>query len=254
MGRLDPCILHNNAVLVFVDVCPDRSARPEQIETAITPRNWAILAVHIFGQAANMTAIRHRRQARSSSSKTAARPTAPSTQAPGGNFQTPLVRAWVEALATAEAGYMVTPHADVYWKAALCSQHMGRSPEPDFPHGTLGKWVDSLVYTYRLSPMVAVILAEQVKKIDSENGGRRESVALFREKMKDVSLVTFPTYAEGDDPVYHMLTMNFDEERAGIKKPTFFEAIRAEASRASSTSSPIPTWARLHWQTYDGRR
>jgi len=156
-------------------------------------------------------------------------------------------------LATAEAGYMVTPHADTYWKAALCSQHMGRSPEPDFPHETLGKWVDSLVCTYRLSPMVAVILAEQVKKIDSENRGRRESVALFREKMKDVTLVTFPTYAEGDDPVYHMLTMNFDEERTGIKKSTFFEAIRAEGvSCFQYIPSPIPTWPRLHWQTYDG--
>ena len=40
---------------------------------------------------------------------------------------------WRKLLATAEAGYLVTPHADVYWKAALMGQHYGRSADPGFP-------------------------------------------------------------------------------------------------------------------------
>ena len=92
-------------------------------------------------------------------------------------------------LASAEAGYMLAPDKDVYWKAALCGQHMGRSPEPDFPHDRLAKWIDSLVYTYRLSPITAVMLTEQVKKIDAENAGRRESVRLLREKIDVTSLI-----------------------------------------------------------------
>ncbi len=257
-GASISCILHNNAVPVFVDVCPDTGLLdPEKIEAAITPRTKAILAVHIFGQAADMTAIR------AIADKHGLLVIEDGSQAHGAIHAGVKVGTFGDAagfscmggklLATAEAGYMVTPHEDAYWKAALCSQHMGRSPEAAFPHDRFGQWVDSLVYTYRLSPMVAVILAEQVKKIDSENQGRRDSVALFREKMRDVHLVTFPDYPEGDDPVYHMLTMNFDEEHAGIKKATFLEALAAEGVHCFQyIPSPIPTWPRLHWQTYDG--
>jgi len=156
-------------------------------------------------------------------------------------------------LATAEAGYMVTPHADVYYKAALCTQHMGRSLEPDYPHEKYDRYVDSLVYTYRLSPVFAVMLAEQVRKLDRENLGRRQNVKLFRERMSGVRIVSFPAYAPDDDPVYHMLTMNFDADYAGIRKSTFFAAVGAEGAGCFQyIPSPIPTWPRLHWQTYDG--
>ena len=33
-------------------------------------------------------------------------------------------------LGALEGGYLITKHEDVYWKAALCCQHMGRSPDP----------------------------------------------------------------------------------------------------------------------------
>ena len=58
-GASIACILHNNAIPVFADVCPDTGLLdPLAAEQAITPRTRAILAVHIFGQAADMTALR----------------------------------------------------------------------------------------------------------------------------------------------------------------------------------------------------
>jgi dTDP-4-amino-4,6-dideoxygalactose transaminase len=257
-GASISCILHNNAIPIFVDVRPDTGLMdPAQIEAAITPRTKAVLPVHIFGQAANMTAIReiadrHRLVVIEDGS-----------QAHGSIHAGRKVGTFGDAagfscmggklLATAEAGYMVTPHEDVYWKAALCTQHMGRSSEPGFPRERFGAYVDSLVYTYRLSPLVATMLTEQVKKIDAENAGRRESVRLFRELMAGVRVVHFPDYPEGDDPVYHMLTMNFDAEFAGVRKETFFQAMQAEGvSCFQYIPSPIPTWPRLHWQTYEG--
>lgn len=257
-GASIACILHNNAIPVFVDVCPDTGLLdPEQVEAAITPRTRAILAVHIFGQAADMTRLcaiakRHGLVVIEDGS-----------QAHGAIHARRKVGTFGDAagfscmggklLATAEAGYMVTPHQDVYWHAALCGQHRGRSPEPGFPHDRLGKYVDSLVYTYRLSPLIAVMLAEQVRKLDAENGGRRENVAMFRNAMAGVSLVQFPDYPDGDDPAYHMLTMNFDAEFAQVSKAAFFAAMHAEGvSCHQYIPSPIPTWPRLHWQDYDG--
>ena len=257
-GASISCILHNNAIPVFVDVCPETGLMdPAQIEAAITPRTKAILPVHIFGQAANMTAIREIADRRGLVV------IEDGSQAHGAIHAGRKVGTFGDAagfscmggklLATAEAGYMVTPHEDVYWKAALCTQHMGRSPEPGFPHERFDGYVDSLVYTYRLSPLIAVMLAEQVKKIDEENAGRRESVRLFRAAVADVNVMRSPGYREGDDPAYHMLTMNFDAEFAGVSKQTFFQAMQAEGvSCFQYIPSPIPTWPRLHWQTYDG--
>jgi dTDP-4-amino-4,6-dideoxygalactose transaminase len=257
-GASISCVLHNNAVPVFVDVCPETGLMdPAQIEAAITSRTKAILPVHIFGQAADMTAIREIADQRGLVV------IEDGSQAHGSIHAGCKVGTFGDAagfscmggklLATAEAGYMLTSHADVYWKAALCTQHMGRSPEPDFPRERFGPYVDSLVHTYRLSPLVATMLAEQVKKIDGENAGRRESVRLFREAMAGARSVRFPTYPKGDDPVYHMLTMNFDAEFAGVSKQTFFQALQAEGVGCFQyIPSPIPTWPRLHWQTYDG--
>ncbi len=147
---------------------------------------------------------------------------------------------------------MVTPHEDVYWKAALCGQQMGRSGEDGFPDA-LRPYVDSLIHTYRLSPLTAVLLTEQLKKLDEENEGRRRNVALFRQAMKGVESVRFPNYPEGDEPSYHMLTMNFNPEAASIAKATYIRALNAEGVGIFSyIPSPINTWRRLQWQDYDG--
>jgi dTDP-4-amino-4,6-dideoxygalactose transaminase len=52
-------VLHNRMVPTFVDVDSQTyNINPELIEKAITPETRAIMAVHLFGQAADMTAIR----------------------------------------------------------------------------------------------------------------------------------------------------------------------------------------------------
>ena len=129
---------------------------------------------------------------------------------------------------------------------------MGRSPEEGFPD-SLRPYVDSLVYTYRLSPINAVLLSEQLRKIDAENDARRKNVAIFRAAMDGVTCVSFPNYPEGDEPTYHMLTMNFSPEVAGVQRSTYVKAIQAEGvSIFSYVPSPIPTWRRLQWKDYDG--
>jgi dTDP-4-amino-4,6-dideoxygalactose transaminase len=54
-------------------------------------------------------------------------------------------------LATSEAGFLVTPHEEVFWKAAMMCQHYGRSAEAGFPE-QFKPYVDSLVYTFRSVP------------------------------------------------------------------------------------------------------
>ncbi|MBT3377688.1 MAG: hypothetical protein HN742_42105 [Lentisphaerae bacterium] len=257
-GASIACILHNNAIPVFVDVCPETGLLdPAKVEAAITPRTKGILAVHIFGQAANLTALRD------IADRHGLALIEDGSQAHGAIHANRKVGSFGDAagfscmggklLASAEGGYMVSPREDVYWNAALCGQHMGRSSEEGFPRERLGKYIDSLIHTYRLSPLVAVMLTEQVKKIDAENEGRRTNVATFRRKMAGVTMVDFPTYLEGDNPAYHMLTTNFNADAAGVKKGTVLQALKAEGVTCGQyVPSPITMWPRLHWQTYDG--
>jgi dTDP-4-amino-4,6-dideoxygalactose transaminase len=256
-GASISCILHNNAVPVFADVDPETGLLdPASIESCITPKTKAILVVHIYGQPANMTAIR------AITDRHGLVIVEDGSQAHGAVHRGRKVGQFGDAagfscmggklLATSEAGYMVTPHEQVYWKAAMAGQHMGRSPESDFPDA-LRPYVDSLVYTYRLNPINAVLLAEQVKKIDDENEARRLNVAAFRAAMEGVRSVSFPSYPEGDMPTYHMVTMNFQPQIAGVRRDTYVRALWAEGiSIGPYVPAPIPQWRRLDWQEYDG--
>ncbi len=258
-GASVSCILHNNAVPVFADVDPETGLiDPESIPALVTERTKAILAVHIFGQPANMTRIGEiARQYNLVVIEDG-------SQAHGALHRDKRVGAFGDAsgfscmggklLATTEAGYMLTHHEEVYWKAAMGGQHMGRSPEAGFPD-SLRPYADSLVYTYRLNPVTAVLLTEQLGKVDGEIEGRRANVERFRTLLNDAGSISFPDYAEGDTPSYHMITMNFNPEHAGVSRETYKKALRAEGVQITSyVPSPIPRWRRLQWKEYDGPR
>ena len=258
-GASVACILHNNAVPVFADVDPVTGLLdPASADACITPRTRAILVVHIYGQPANMTAICDLARWRD------LRVIEDGSQSHGALHRGQKVGRFGDAagfscmggklLASSEAGYMVTPHEGVYWRAAMGGQHMGRSPEPGFPEN-LRAYADSLVYTYRLSPINAVLLVEQLSKVDAEIEARRENAACFRSAMKGMDSVVFPEYADGDEPSYHMLTMNFVPETARVNRDSYIKALRAEGVNISAyVPSPIPDWPRLQWQTYEGPR
>ena len=256
-GASISCILHNNAIPVFADVDSETGLLdPASVESRISRKTRAILPVHIYGQPANMTAIREIAHKRSLVV------IEDGSQSHGAMHKGRKVGQFGDAagfscmggklLASSEAGYMVTPHQEVYWKGAMGGQHMGRSPEAGFPD-SLRPYVDSLAYTYRLSPINAVLLSEQLKKLDAENEARRKNVAAFRAAMEGVGSVSFPNYPAGDEPSYHMLTMNFNPEAAGVQRSAYIKALQAEGIGIFSyVPSPIPTWRRLQWNGYDG--
>lgn len=256
-GASISCILHQGAIPVFCDV--DRHTGlldPGKIETLITPRTRGILAVHIYGQPANMPRIMK------IAKKHGLVVIEDGSQAHGATWKGKVVGNFGDAagfscmggklLATAEAGYMVTPHADVYWRACLTGQHMGRRGDPGFPD-KFRPYVDSLVYTYRLSPVIAVLLREQLRKLNREVEYRQQNVDLLRQHLADSKYIRFPNYGKSSRPSYHMLTMNFEAKKAGISRDTFARAVGAEGlGLGHYVPSPITTWERLQWRGYKG--
>lgn len=258
-GATTSCILHQNAVPIFVDIERETGLiDPELVEAAITPRTKAILAVHIFGQPANLSRLR------AIADKHGIALVEDGSQAHGARIGGVRVGEVGDAagfscmggkvLPTTEAGYLVTPHEDVFWKAAMIGQHMGRAPEPEFP-AELKPWTDSLVYTYRVTPLNAVLLTEQFGRIEGWIAERRRHADLLREKLAATQFLKMPEYAADVQPVYHLLTMNFDAEAAGVSRDLFLQALQEEGLPAFAyVPSPIPDWPRLHWQNYQGPR
>ncbi|MBI4582536.1 MAG: DegT/DnrJ/EryC1/StrS family aminotransferase [Planctomycetes bacterium] len=257
-GASTSCILHCGAVPIFTDCLADTGLMdPGAIESRITRRTRAILTVHIHGQPADMPAIM----------KVARRHGLPviedGSQAHGARVGGRMAGCWGDAsgfscmgfklLGTTEAGYLVTRHEEVYWRAALFSQHMGRSPDPGFPKELL-PYVDSLVYSYRLSPITAVLLIEQLKKVDREIEGRRRNVALLREGMQGVGIAEFPYYPAGTIPSYYTLSLNFNPiHAAGVSRDTVEKALNAEGLPIGHyVPAPIPHWERLRTRGYKG--
>ena len=257
-GASIACILHNNAIPIFADVDPDTGLiDPATIEERITPRTKAILAVHLFGQPADMTRIC------AIAEKHGLSVVEDGSQAHGAIHAGRKVGVYGDAagfscmggklLATSEAGYMVTNDEETYWKAAMAGQHMGRSPDRGFPPEYL-PYADSLVYTYRLNPISAVLLTEQISKIDDEIDARRRNAARFYSGIEGLKLIRAPIYADGDNPSYHMLTLNFPFITAPVTKESYLAALKAEGVNAFSyVPSAIPSWPRMQ-PDYSGPR
>ncbi len=256
-GASVSCILHCGAIPKFTDVFPDTGLMdPSTIEPLITRRTRAILPVHIHGQPSDMPAIM--RIAR----KHGLAVVEDGSQAHGAMISGKKVGQFGDAsgfscmgfklLGAMEGGYLITKHEDVYWKAALCCQHMGRSPDPGFPKKLL-PYVDSLVYSYRLSPVAAVLMTEQLKKVDREIAGRRKNVAALKKALEDSTCVSFPRYPKGVEPGYYTLSMNFEAARAGVRRETYLKALAAEGLEVGGyVPSPIPHWERMRASGYKG--
>lgn len=237
-GASVSCILHNGAVPVFADVDPETGLLdPARLGDYLTPQTTAILVPHIFGQPADMTAITEFARAHG------LRVIEDGSQAHGALHKGRRVGSFgdasgfsvngVKPLATTEGGFMLTHHADAYWKVTLSCQHAGRSEmlgrasEEGFPD-ELRPFIDSLVYTYRPECVSAILALDQLELLEDANRCRREHAHRFLDAIADLDFVRVPEPRPGDEGVYYMLTLNFDAERAGVSRDTFLAALQAE--------------------------
>tara|TARA_B100000809_G_scaffold240153_1_gene262234 strand:- start:735 stop:2108 length:1374 start_codon:yes stop_codon:yes gene_type:complete len=256
-GASTSCILAVGAVPVFADV--DRVSGlldPKKIAEAITPRTKAVLVVHLYGQPADMPAINR------VAKKHGLKVIEDGSQAHGARIGGKVVGTFSDAagfssmggklLATSEAGFLVTPHADVFWKAAMMCQHYGRSAEPGFPDD-LKPYVDSLVYTFRLSPLIAALFPAQVRRLDAQVKVRGENAAIFRQALSACRFMKVPQDRKGVEAGYYMLTTNFLSEKAKVSRDTFLAAVKAEGVQAFAyIPEGIQHWRRLRWQGNKG--
>ncbi|PZM07443.1 DegT/DnrJ/EryC1/StrS family aminotransferase [Rhizobium tubonense] len=219
-------IVHLGAKPVFVDVLSDSwCIDPAKVEAAITPRTKAIIAVHLYGNLCDMTAL----------------------QALGAQYQLPIVEDAAEALGsewhgrkagaigafgtfsfhgtktvtTGEGGMFVTNDQSLYERTLTLSNHgRVRGQEKQF-------WPDDIGFKYKMSNVQASIGLAQIERVGELVNRKREIFERYKRKLSGLSAVMMNPEPAGTVNGYWMPTVVFAAE-SGVRRSMLQAAFAAE--------------------------
>lgn len=225
-------IKYVGATPVFVDIDPGTfNITPENIEKAITAKTKAVMPVHLFGQPADLPAIKaicdkHGLKliedcAQSFGATVYNKQTGSFGNAAGFSFFPS------KNLGCFGDGGLVTTDSDA--TAAKVKQYRNHGSEVRYYHDVVG-------YNSRLDELQAVVLRAKLKRIDHYNAARRHAAHLYSELLADLPLAT--PYEDGIGVhVYHQYTLLCD------RRDEVMKALQ-EQQIASAIYYPVP----LHQQ------
>ena len=233
------CVLHHNAIPVFVDIRFDTmNIDPDRIEAAITERTKAIIVVHLHGLPAEMDAIlaiarRHGLAVIEDA-----------CQAHGATYRGRRVGTIGDCaafsfnqnkcLCSGEGGMFVTDRQDLVEKARmLWSFGETRTPVEarDYHAYALG-WM------YRMSDLVAAFGRAELKKLDDYLAVIAENARAFLDEIEGAPGLILPTIPDGCGTNWYNLMVRLDMASFGWNGPPvefrnrFLKALLAEGADA----------------------
>ncbi len=196
-----------NATAVFVDSDPKTACiDPACIEAAITPRTKAIVPVHLYGQCADMKAIR----------KIADK---------HGLF---VIEDNAQGIAASGDGFKIGELSDAVCTSFIIQKNLGtfgdggavvtNNDQIDKEvrrlrnHGSEKRSCHSMGFNSRLDDLHAGVLSAKLKHIDEWSDLRRKWAARYSAGLKDARSFTLPHEAAGYRHVYHLYVID-------MKKP-----------------------------------
>lgn len=181
------CILYMNAKPIFVDIDPlTYNMDPAKIEAAITKKTKAILVVHIFGQAADMTRITKiaKKFGLKIIEDACESISAKHNGQKVGTFGESAVFAFYpnKQMTTGEGG-MLTTNSEKIYKLCNSLRNQGRSDNMQWlNHERLG-------YNYRMDEMSAALGLSQISKLDYMINERKKIAGLYTKHLKPHGLL-----------------------------------------------------------------
>jgi len=229
------CILYMNAKPVFVDIDPlSYNMDPDKIEAAITPKTVAILVVHIFGQAADMSKIlkiarKHKLKIIEDSCESIC---AEHNGQKVGTFGESAVFAFYpnKQMTTGEGGMITTNSKKIY---KLCSslRNQGRAENM--------QWLDHqyLGYNYRMDELSAAIGITQLAKLDKMIKERQTIAGWYRKYLTPhKQLIQIPETAVNNTHTWFVYVVTL--KKPGIRRD---ELITLLAKQGISTKPYLPS-------------
>jgi len=203
------CILMVGATPVFVDICPQSlNLDPEHLESAVTPKTRAVIAVEVFGNPEHMDRVeafcrKHELPliedaCEGLGGKLDGRPI--------GSFGRASVFGFYpnKQITTGEGGVIVTDDDRV---AELCRsmRNQGRSaaqtPDSGAGRSSAGSWLahERMGFNYRLSEINAALGVVQMERLDDLLDARRRVASTYIRALLDVDDLSLPNIPEGNE-------------------------------------------------------
>ncbi len=187
------------AKAVFVDCDPKtKCIDPMKIEPAITARTKAIVPVHLYGQCADMRAIR---RIADKYNLFVIEDGAQSIDAHGDGFtQGDLSDAWCTS-------FIIQKNLGTFGDGGLVATN---NPQIDITvrklrnHGSIKRSVHSMGYNSRLDDLHAGILSAKLKHITQWTDQRRQWAVRYTKGLWDVETISLPYEMPGYRHVYHL--------------------------------------------------
>jgi dTDP-4-amino-4,6-dideoxygalactose transaminase len=187
------------ATAVLVDCSPDsKCIDPKAIEAAITPKTKAIIPVHLYGQCADMVAIKK------IADKHNLRIIEDNAQAIGASGPGFKIGHLSDAATTSfiiqknlgtfgDSGALVTNNADIDAKVRKLRNH-----------GSTQRNVHSFGFNSRLDDLHAGVLSAKLKHIDAWNDLRRQWAARYTAGLQTCKAIDLPVELPGYRHVFHL--------------------------------------------------
>jgi dTDP-4-amino-4,6-dideoxygalactose transaminase len=238
IGRGDECITTTNtffataeaiwiagAAVVFVDSdAKTNCIDPDKVEAAITPRTKALVPVHLYGQCADMKAIR----------KIADR------------HNLLVIEDNAQAIGASGNGFRIAELSDAATISFIIQKNLGtfgdggavvtNSTQVDAivrrlrNHGSTQRSCHSPGYNSRLDDLHAGVLSAKLKHIDEWNDLRRKWAARYSAGLAGVRNITLPYETPGYRHVYHLYVIEtkWPEQRDALLQFLSSEGIDAK--------------------------
>lgn len=203
------------ATAVLVDCDPKtKCIDPAKIEAMITPKTKAIIPVHLYGQCADMKAIR----------------------AIADQHKLFVIEDNAQAIGAAGDGFKIGELSDATATSFIIQKNLGtfgdggavvtNNSEIDAAvrrlrnHGSTARNVHSFGFNSRLDDIHAAILSAKLKHIDAWNDNRRKLAARYTEGLKEAKHFTLPCEVPGYRHVFHLYVI---ETKKAAKRDGFLK-------------------------------
>ncbi len=196
---------------VFVDCHPESyNLDPVKVEAAITPQTKAIVAVHLYGQPADIDALRE------IAKKFKILLVEDCAQAHLSEYKGKKVGGLSEAAsfsfypgknlgAYGEGGAVMTNNEELAKKFKMMREH---GSEKKYVHLMYG-------HNYRMEGIQGAVLGVKLKHLNQWIEGRRRAASKYKELLKDVTQIVLPKEMDYAKHVYHLFVIKVKSQETG---------------------------------------
>jgi dTDP-4-amino-4,6-dideoxygalactose transaminase len=239
VGSVSP-IVHRGATPVFIDCDATWNMDPKLLEEALRrhPRIKAVVVVHLYGQPADLDAIRgvcDRRGVPVIEDAAEAAGTTYKKRHVGNDGAIGYFSFNGNKIITASNGGMiVTPRqelADHVRKLAT----QARERAPHYEHTELG-------YNFRLSNLLAAVALAQLRRLPERVEQRRGNFAYYRDHLSDLPGIRFMPESPLGRCTRWLTTLTIDPEVSGVDREAVRQALAGDDVEAR------PVWKPMHLQ------